>query len=352
MKKNGHQDSETKIDTMGGVQWGKEWPRGAAKDIDDKLDHFALSLDCNPTTSNATTYDTAILDSECTSNFLPAAAPRSDKQAAHVLLNMNMHNGTTIQSSTICNLLLTDMPPQARHANILPGLVHNSLISVGKLCDNECSVTFTQDQVTDSKNGKNVMYGSWDPKSRLWRVTYQLVQPYSWTGNQILQRPLNCRTLFNQQIFSNAFVGQNTTQAVMILNMVRTSRINPKLVAATQMFGQYDFNRAPMAPPGTRIIAPETPGRRITWAPHVQYGWYIGTALEHYRFYMVYITKTRSKRIVETVVPPHKNSLYHFHRHTIWQLRPQRISRKPYYTRSRRARFARSATSKLSPWSK
>jgi mannose-6-phosphate isomerase-like protein (cupin superfamily) len=36
-------------------------------------------------------------------------------------------------------------------------------------------------------------------------------------------------------------------QAVMTLNMLRTSRINPKLLAATHIFGQYDFNRAPMA---------------------------------------------------------------------------------------------------------
>jgi hypothetical protein len=81
-----------------------------------------------------------------------------------------MPNGTTIQSSHSCNLLLTDLPHQARQDHILPGLVHNSLISVGQLCDNECSVTFTQDQVTVSKTGKDVMYGSRDPKSRLWRV--------------------------------------------------------------------------------------------------------------------------------------------------------------------------------------
>jgi hypothetical protein len=56
-----------------------------------------------------------------------------------------------------------------------------------------------------------------------------------------------------------------------------------------------------MAPPGTRIIAHETPTRRKTWAPHGQDGWYIGPALEHYRCYTVYITKTRSSRIVETV---------------------------------------------------
>jgi hypothetical protein len=62
-----------------------------------------------------------------------------------------------------------------------------------------------------------------------------------------------------------------------------------------------------MAPPGTRIIAHETPGRRQTWAPHGQDGWYTGPALEHYRCYTVYITKTRSSRIVETVdFSPHQ----------------------------------------------
>jgi hypothetical protein len=56
-----------------------------------------------------------------------------------------------------------------------------------------------------------------------------------------------------------------------------------------------------MAPPGTRIIAHETPGKRKTLAPHGQDGWYIGPALEHYRCYTVYITKTRSSRVVEKV---------------------------------------------------
>jgi hypothetical protein len=99
-------------------------------------------------------------------------------------------------------------------------------------------------------------------------------------------------------------------QAVITLNMLRTSRINPKLSAATHIFGQYDFNRAPMAPPGTRIIAYETPGRRRTWDPHGQDGWYIGPSLEHYRCYTVYTTKTRSNRIVETVdFFPHKFKL-------------------------------------------
>jgi hypothetical protein len=117
-----------------------------------------------------TTNDTAILDSGCTINFLSATAPCSNKQEAYVPLSLNMHNGTTIQSSHTCDLLVAYLPPPARKAHILPGLVHNSLILVAQLCDNRCSVTFTQEQVTVSKNGKCVMYGSRDPRSRLWRV--------------------------------------------------------------------------------------------------------------------------------------------------------------------------------------
>jgi hypothetical protein len=81
-----------------------------------------------------------------------------------------MHTGTTIQSSHTCDLLLADLPPQAQKAHILPGRVHNSLISVGQLCDSGCDVTFTQEQVTVLRDGKCVMYGSRDPRSRLWRV--------------------------------------------------------------------------------------------------------------------------------------------------------------------------------------
>jgi hypothetical protein len=58
-----------------------------------------------------------------------------------------MPYGTTIQPSHTCNLLLTDLPYQAQQAHILPGLVHSSLISVGQLCDNEYSVTFTHDKL-------------------------------------------------------------------------------------------------------------------------------------------------------------------------------------------------------------
>jgi hypothetical protein len=138
-------------------------------------------------------------------------------------------------------------------------------------------------------------------------ITFQLVHPYSHRRNSAERAIISfkdhliaglCST---DKLFPMHLWDRLLPQAVITLNMLRTSRINPKFSAATQIYGQYDFNRAPMAPPGTRIIAHETPNRRRAWAPHGKDGWYIGPALEHYRYYTVYIIKTRGDRIVETV---------------------------------------------------
>jgi hypothetical protein len=69
MKKSGHKDAANKNNPMGRVQWGKELCGRADKVIDDKLNHFTLSLDCTPSFTEVITNDTAILDSRCTSNF-------------------------------------------------------------------------------------------------------------------------------------------------------------------------------------------------------------------------------------------------------------------------------------------
>jgi hypothetical protein len=91
-----------------------------------------------------------------------------NKRAVHVPLNVNIPNGTTIQSSQTSGLLLSAFPPEARRAHILPGLVHNSLITVGQLYDSECNVIFTQYKVEVNKEGKSVMSGIRNQQLRLW----------------------------------------------------------------------------------------------------------------------------------------------------------------------------------------
>lgn len=88
-------------------------------------------------------------------------------------------------------------------------------------------------------------------------------------------------------------------QANITLNLLRGSRINPKLSAWAQIHGAFDYNRTPLAPPGTRVLAHEPAAIRGSWAPHATEGWYIGPALDSYRCFTVWIDSTRRTRIVE-----------------------------------------------------
>jgi hypothetical protein len=138
-------------------------------------------------------------------------------------------------------------------------------------------------------------------------ITFKLVPPYRHRRNaaeraiRSFKGHLIAGLCSTDKSFQMHLWDRLLPQTVIILNMLRTSRINPKLSASTHIDGQYDYNRSPMAPPGTILISHETPSRRRTWAPHGQDGWYIGTALDHYQCYTVYINKTRGERIVETV---------------------------------------------------
>jgi hypothetical protein len=93
-------------------------------------------------------------------------------------------------------------------------------------------------------------------------------------------------------------------QATITLNLLRKSRINPRMSAYAQLNGHFDFNRTPLASPGTRIIAHEKSYQRASWDPHGVDGYYLGPALDHYRCYQVHITKTKGTRIVLQMILP------------------------------------------------
>ena len=90
-------------------------------------------------------------------------------------------------------------------------------------------------------------------------------------------------------------------QAVITLNLLRGSRINPKQSAWSQFHGPYDHNAWPLAPPGIHVLVHEKPDNRKSWAPHANDGWYIGPAINHYRSYRVYMRDTQGERITDTL---------------------------------------------------
>ena len=52
--------------------------------------------------------------------------------------------------------------------------------------------------------------------------------------------------------------------------------------AYTELEGEFDFNKTPLAPPEIKVIVHEKPQQRKTWGIHGVPGWYIGPSMEHY----------------------------------------------------------------------
>ena len=57
-------------------------------------------------------------------------------------------------------------------------------------------------------------------------------------------------------------------QAELTFNLLRNSRLSPKLSAWEYLFGNFDFNKNPLLPPGTKIILHVKPGKRASWTFH------------------------------------------------------------------------------------
>ncbi|GFH54654.1 hypothetical protein CTEN210_11130 [Chaetoceros tenuissimus] len=90
-------------------------------------------------------------------------------------------------------------------------------------------------------------------------------------------------------------------QAEITLNLLRNSRANPKLSSYAYLFGNFDFNKTPMVPCGTKVVAHIKPDKNASWGFKGEEGWYIGPATEHYRCLKCYFPVTCSVRVVDTV---------------------------------------------------
>ena len=88
-------------------------------------------------------------------------------------------------------------------------------------------------------------------------------------------------------------------QAIITLNLLRSSRRNPSLSAYAAIHGHFDFNATPLAPPGTKVIVHHK--KRKSFGVKGLDGWYTGPSMDHYRCYECFIPSTRGKMNADTV---------------------------------------------------
>ncbi len=92
----------------------------------------------------------------------------------------------------------------------------------------------------------------------------------------------------------------------LTVNLLRQSNIAPKILAYAHVHGQHDYMRKPIAPLGCAVQAHIKPDICQTWDTLSEAGFNIGTSMEHYCCYKVYIVDTRATRISDTVFFKHQ----------------------------------------------
>eukprot|EP00804_Cyclotella_cryptica_P025566 CCRYP_002810-RA/>CCRYP_002810-RA protein AED:0.33 eAED:0.33 QI:0/-1/0/1/-1/1/1/0/369 len=89
-----------------------------------------------------------------------------------------------------------------------------------------------------------------------------------------------------------------TEQALITLNLLRTSQIDPSKSAYYQLHGhRYDWNAYSLAPPGTKAIIYESPTTRTSLGNRGLDAWYCGPAFDHYRNVKFYVPSTKAFRV-------------------------------------------------------
>ena len=90
-------------------------------------------------------------------------------------------------------------------------------------------------------------------------------------------------------------------QAELTLNLLHLCRLNPNLSAYAYLFGNFNFNKTPLAPAGTKVLIHEKPKQRNSWDYHRVEGWYIGPSLDHYCCVRCYLPLTSGVWHADTV---------------------------------------------------
>eukprot|EP00804_Cyclotella_cryptica_P001131 CCRYP_008401-RA/>CCRYP_008401-RA protein AED:0.27 eAED:0.27 QI:0/0/0/1/0/0/4/0/702 len=95
-------------------------------------------------------------------------------------------------------------------------------------------------------------------------------------------------------------------QTVLTLNLLRQANVAPNISAWAYHHGSFDYNQMPLAPMGCEVQFHAKPSRRKTFGEHSGDGFYLKTSEEHYRTHVIFVKKTRAKRLADTVFFKHK----------------------------------------------
>jgi hypothetical protein len=119
-------------------------------------------------------------DTEATAHYIKTA----DAGILHVLSStttgpsVRLPNNNTMQAQLSGHLPIENLPPTATKAHIFKKLQSASLLSVGQLCDSDCTAVFTKTDLKIFDNNKQIIIrGERNFQDGLWDVKLKKTQP-------------------------------------------------------------------------------------------------------------------------------------------------------------------------------
>jgi hypothetical protein len=101
---------------------------------------------------------------------LTISSSYANKKVADPGISVMLPDGNFIMPSDTASLLIPSLPATVCDAHLFPALASGSLISIGQLCDHDCTAVFTAETVTINCHGKTVLAGLQPPMTRLWSL--------------------------------------------------------------------------------------------------------------------------------------------------------------------------------------
>ena len=111
------------------------------------------------TPSHAPQYNDAILGSDCRDHFVTSITSISNKQVAANPVDVTLPNGSPNHSTHTSTLHLPELPLPTTRAHICSGITQFPLLSVPKLCNNNCQVLFYHTHTDIIKSNKIILQG-------------------------------------------------------------------------------------------------------------------------------------------------------------------------------------------------
>ena len=85
-----------------------------------------------------------------------------------------------------------------------------------------------------------------------------------------------------------------TSQVETTLDLMRASHINPNISAYEAIWGPYDWNHFPLAPPVCKAVIYKSPTARGSWGSCGTDAWYLGPSVDHYQCNNYFVPETRA----------------------------------------------------------